>query len=496
MSGRQKDEFDDRFAVAKRSRQEVQDDLRELYTYLFNGREREFDRGRRNSDLEDEIFDSTAAEANMDFTSDMFTYQTPATSPWVEYEAGSAVPEEAVEEVTEIIAVREDHMAAAFRSSNYYEVGKQIFQECGIGLVAANVTRPTFSSAISFEPVPISQLYITAGAMGLEDRFRERKLLLRDVKLLYPRYEPRRNAKDSDELPVCHGYWRDYSDPGNPQWRSWAKVDGKTAEDQTLGGPGSCPLQIGRFNPSAGCPWGRGPGWMLLPEIRTINALRQMVLNKMDQVVDPALVYVRDGLLDLSEGIEAGHAYAAMPGAAQEIREIGLEGNLDYGLFTLEEQERRIRRGFYRKPEQQGKTPPSATQFDGEQIEAMSRMGQDGSAVFSEFVRGILERVEFLEVRDRGLEQQILVAGDVVSVSPISPMVRAQSAQQVVTAQNILQVGTNTIGPEAMNMEIDLAGTLRTMSDKLGDEIVRFRSPQEKQQLLAAQQQPQGAPVA
>ena len=494
------DEFDDRLKAATAERDAVQSDMRELYMFLFNGREREWDKGLRSKwNDPEEIFDTTAPDANLDFSSDLFSYATPETSPWVEYEVGSAVPEDAREQVLEIVTQREEQLAAAIRSSNYYDVGPQIFQEAGIGLVAANVERPTLTAAIEVEPVPISELFITAGAHGIEDRFRCKMIYGRDVKVLFPEHQPStklaKKIEDNKLLPAKWGYWKDHSDPGYPIWKHVAKIEDEIVVPETeLGGPGSCPLQIGRFNPIPGTPYGRGPGWLMLPEIRTVNALRQMILNKMDQVVDPALVYVRDGLLDLSTGIEAGMAYPAMPGAADEIREIGGEGNLDYGLFSLEDLRGIIRHGFFRKNEQPGKTPPSATQFSGEETEAIRRMGRPGAAVFNEFVRGFLQRVEFLEVRDRNLEQQIMLGTDVVTITPISPLVRAQNREAVMTAQGIMQMTAETLGPEKAFLLMNGERTMRNVKDKLGDEVVVFNTREEMMQLMQAQQPQQQQP--
>ena len=101
------DEFDERLKEAERQYQAARTDLRELYVFLFNGREREFDTRKTKWEDPEEIFDSTAAEANMEFTGDLFSYATPDVTPWVEFEVGSAVDEEQVQQVTEVVEARE-----------------------------------------------------------------------------------------------------------------------------------------------------------------------------------------------------------------------------------------------------------------------------------------------------------------------------------------------------------------------------------------------------
>lgn len=494
---KQKDNFDIRFEAAKRQRDAVEDDLKELYIFLFNGREREFDTTRSKWTDPTEIYDSSSEVANLEFTGDLFSYATPESQKWVEFEVGTAIPEDQVEDAKEIVEQREDRIDLAIRTSNYYDVGPTVFQEAGIGTIGAMVERPHLNRKIEVEPVPISQLYFTVGAQGVEDRFRKKLCFSRDIPILFPDFKPSRNLKVKLDKPdatvwVCWGWWRDYSDLAFPRWVHMAKIEGEVAvEEQVIGPEGACPLLIGRFNPIPNVPYGRGPGWMMLPEIRTINALREIVLNKMETSVDPAIIYTRDGLLDLTEGLEAGMAYPAMPGTAQEIRELGLEGNLDYGLFTLDELVKTIRRGFFRQEDQQGKTPPSASQFLGEEQKSIRMMGRPAASVFNEFVKPLIARVEFLEVEAGNLEEQILLNDQAISVTPISPLVRAQAREQVIQAEGLMQTAFNYLGPEQGPLVIDGPVTMRRMKDRLGDEIVRFRENEEIAQIIEAQQSAQ-----
>lgn len=489
-----RDEFDHRFAAAKRQTDAVKSDLRELYMYLFNGREREWDAHTKRWSEPEEIFDSTAAEANLEFTSDLFSNTTPDTDEWVQFEAGAAIPPDRKQEVNDYIAGYEAHIADAILSSNYYHVGPSVFSEAGIGTIAMWCDRHRITTAIHCEPVPLSELHFITGANGLEDRFREKRHWIRDLPILFPTgnfpkktLDKIRDDKGNGIARVCWGFWRDYSDPVNPIWIHQAKVDGDLVLTETLGPDGACPLLLGRFNPVPHAAHGRGPAWMMLPEIRTIDSVRRMVLENLDKQVDPAMVYVRDGLLDFTDGVEAGMAYPAMPGSADEIKALGHEGNLDYGLFTLEELRRIIRRGFYRKDEQRGKTPPSASQFMGEEQSEIRRMARPAAPLFSEFVMPFLKRVEYLEVQAGFLPEQITTDNAVVNLRPISPLMRAQAREKVVLSESILTMAANTMGEQAA-LVIDGPTTIANIKAELGDRIVAIRSAEEMQQIMQQMQ--------
>lgn len=493
------DEFDHRFRAAKKQFNAVESDLRELYTFLFNGREREFNSTTKQHEDPEEIYDSTAGDTNLEFSSDLFSFMTPENQKWANFEPGSAVPEEIEDDVVETIGSYAAQVDRAIRSSNYYDVGPTVFQDFGPGTAAMWVDRNAVSEPIHIEPVPLPELKLSAGIRGVEDRFREKRCWARDLPIMFRGVAFSRKLTKKIETAgatakVIWGFWRDYSDPGNPVWVHSARVDGEpVVTDEILGPDGNCPLLVGRFNPQPGIPYGRGPAWMQLPEIRTLDALRRMVLEKLDQSVDPAFTYFRDGLLDLSEGIEAGMGYATQSPARDAVQVIGTEGNLDYGLFTINELRENIRRGFYRKPSQPGKTPPSASQFIGEEQAELRRMWRPAAPVFAELIASFLRRVEVLEVEAGSLPSQITVKNTLVTIRPISPLMRALSREKVIAAQSIMAIASESLGPQA-GLIIDGTKTLTNIKNELGDELVIMRSADELREIaqLTAQSQAGG----
>ena len=497
MADKPDDEFDHRLRAAKKQFNAAKRELRELYVFLFNGREREFDSLTKKHEDPEEIYDSTAGDTNLEFSSDLFSFMTPENQRWVDYQPGSAIPEEFEDEAAEAIKVYEAQVDKAIRSSNYYDTGPTVFQDFGVGTAAMWVDRSNISDAITVEPVPLPELRLTAGVRGVEDRFREKRCWARDLPILF------RGASFSKELkkkidtpgaivPVIWGFWRDYSDPGNPIWIHTAKADGETiVKDEILGPEGNCPLLVGRFNPQPGLPYGRGPAWMQLPEIRTLDALRRMVLEKMDQSIDPAFTYFRDGLLDLSEGIEAGMGYPTQSPAKDAVQVINTEGNLDYGLFTINELRENIRRGFYRKPSQPGKTPPSASQFIGEEQAELRRMWRPAAPVFAELIASFLRRVEMLEVEAGILPGQITVKDTLVTIRPISPLMRALSREKVIAAQSIMGITRESFDQQAALL-IDGTATMTNIKKALGDELVVFRTEEQLREIAALTAQATG----
>lgn len=496
------DDFKQRLSAAKAHRKEyIEDAGREVYKFFFNGREREWDDTASSDTDPEEIFTDMPSTVAEEFHGELFSTMTPENAPWVEYEAGNAIEEDAAADANDQIAEFEKAISKALRGSNYYDEGQTAFQDSVVGNVAAWVERPGLSLPLSIRALPISKCYFRLGPRGLEDRFFRERYYYADLKSLLPGAKFPREIEDKiknssrGRAQVIWGFWRDYSDSMNPIWMQAVRVDDKDVGlDKKLGVEGSCPMVVGRFNPVPGSAWGRGPGVRMLPTVRVLNEISRMNLEGMDKNLDPAFVYAHDGMLDLSDGIENGIGYPAMPGTADSVKPIGLFGNLDYGFFSEERLEERIRIGFYRDTVQRGKTPPSASQYMGEEQKQIRRMARPAAPLWREFGVGLLKRVEFLERANggslQGIEMPMLDSGKVIA-RPISPLERAQAREDVLVAQSIMGMAQEGLGPDQSALLIDGPKSFRNIKTKLKDKLVEFRTEEQIMQIMQQMQQQQ-----
>jgi hypothetical protein len=500
------DEFKKRFNAAKTHRRShIDDDGREVYKFCFNGRESEWDNVQRRDDVPEEIFSDFPATVAEDFAGELFSTMTPENTPWVEYEAGEGFDsEEEREALVSELGQFENIMAKSVRSSNYYDEGYTAFQDATIGNVAIWADRPTLNSGIVCEAIPLPELFLRLGPMGIDDRFRRRKYAYGDLTSLFPDANwPKKLStkfKSKGFATVIWGYWQDFKDPENPTWVQRIRVeDEQIGLDMDLEGIGSCPIVVGRFNPRSGSAWGYGPGRRMLPTLRLLDELTRMNIEGMDRNLDPAYTYAHDGMLDLSGGIESGLGYPAMPGSAESIKAIGTVENLDYGFFSEDRLHEDIRNGFYREMEQRGKTPPSASQYMGQEQKQLRRIARPGTKLWSEFGIGLLKRFEYLERQAGGMMENVktplLDSGKIV-VRPISPLERSQAREDVLMSQNIMAMAMEALGPQQAPLVIDGVETMTNIKAKLKDKLVAFRTEEKIQQIMQAAQPQQQDPNA
>lgn len=493
------DEFKQRFSAAKAQRNLIIDTFgREVYKFCFNGREYEWDSSVKSTYEPEEIFTDVQATIAEDFTGELMSTMMPENTPWVSYETGSVVPENKVQEAKQDLEQIETAIERSIKASNFYSEGHSAFQDAVIGNVAMWIDRPRLNGPAICESISAPEMYLRLGPFGIADRFRVKTYFTRDLPALFPNAEWPKKLKDKIEKSknsrskVVWGFWPTYEDPENPVWQKQIRVDDEAIGlDEALKEEGEMEFVVGRFNAVPGTPWGRGPGLRMLPTIRVLDAISQMTLEGMDRNLDPAFTYPHDGVLDLSDGIESGLGYPAMPGSGDSIQPIGVVDNLDYGFFSQEQIEERIRNGFYRETMQRGKTPPSATQYMSQETKQLARIARPAASLWREFGVGVLRRFEYLERQSGGLLEGVklpLIDSGLVAPRPISPLERTQARDDVLMGQSLLEMTMNSVGPEQAGVYIDMPRTMRNVKDRMNDRLVEFRSQEEVQQHMQQMQ--------
>ena len=249
-------DFSTRLKHARKFRDNVKNDIREILFFTCPGRESDFDKTYDNpadENTEEETFSSISEDLASDFASDLVTYYTPSEAIWTEYFVTAPVDEDVADAVEEIVTAREQELFEMVQSSNYNDVAPQVAFEANHGTMAMWVERSSLSQPIFCETVPPHELLITPGHQGWLDRFREKMVPSNTLKALFKDWDVDLNEitiqnkmkKPDQYSKVCWGFWADWSDPESPKWKYEITVDGKriTPKEPEILGPiaGSCP---------------------------------------------------------------------------------------------------------------------------------------------------------------------------------------------------------------------------------------------------------------
>lgn len=494
-------DFQTRFDSAKRWRDQMRATIEDVYRFCAPGREKEFGATPPNADPEAEVYVAIGEEMATDLAGDLVNYFTPPETLW--YEIVASVPEDDPfeDEILKALIARERDVSDLITRSNYNDIAPQIlFEAATHGTPAVWVQKAHLQQPIFFETVPPSELLITPGHLGILDRFRQKQVPSWTLDVLFEGMagvtlseQMREKMKRPDRFSeVIWGFWARWTDPARPTWVMQITVDGHAVCDETDLGDlaGACPLLVGRFNPQPNKPWGRGPGIKALPDLRVLNKIEEVVLTGLDSAILNTIIYPDDSTLDLSDGLEAGRAYAA--GARFDGRSIFTlpkDTRLDYGWTSEDKLEGRIRTSFYQDgPRQRGDTPPTAAQWFDERRRVQQRLGKPSAPLWTELFFPMLQRIEHLGTQAGALDPQISVDGNVISATPISPLQKAQNHEAVMISRSNLELAV-AINPEGAGVAVDTAATLKAIVKASGDKLTVVR---DEEKPLAPAAPPQG----
>lgn len=489
-----KTEAKDRLADCEREKANIRIDIEEAYYFLAPRRIRQSQGSTDTKPRDaDELQTSLGMEIADDFVTEIIESFTPPEAPWAERKSMPLDDPNEEEKLNELAKAEDEKIFAHIRASNYYsEKGKTAVPDLAIGVLAMLITDPGRGQPIRVLGVPIRELEMGLGPDGrIDDRWIKRNTKYRNLAALLPgitfneEIEKKRRDEPNAKCCVKWGWWRRWEELGDIVWQAVIFVEDHLVHATRLVGEGSCELVIGRFGATPDFAWPDGPSIKCLPDYRHIDDMTAGKIENIDFLLRPAVAYEDDGVVNLSGGIESGMAYPKRPNGGRQIFERIYEPeSIDAALLDEQALKQRIRKMHYVDfPEQKGKTPPSASQWLDEMVIRQRRIGTPGYSFWSEEPYETFQRFRYL-LEKRGIVKPVQ-APNGASLQPYNPAQRAHDNQEVLTAVRLLQIGGASF-PQTMQLEVDGSQTMLNLQKKLGDKIVKFRSPEELQQAAQA----------
>lgn len=480
-----------RLEDARRQKTEFDQDLREGYWFAAPHRARNVSSRTRTTQTKPKdaefLNTSFAFEMAGDFATVIMNTFMPEGQPWAVRRAGMLIPQAARDDLEKQALTGDKTIFDAIAGSNFYaECGKGFRPDLALGLVGMWCDVPKAHEPLKFQSVPIREIEVNVGPDGtIDDRFVVRHTKFRHLKALLKGVdlgsEVETKIKDptqrDKECQVVWGFWRLY-DADEETWQHLVMVDdkivGKPAE---LKGPGSCPLVIGRFNPSVEWAWAIGPLIEALPDLRVVDDLAVKKMKLIGRMMDGPCTIPERASEVFEEGIEDGALYPIPEGTEDTIRQIYEIKQQDPAIFFTQDLEARIKRLFFLDyPDQSGKTPPTATQWLDEMTMAQRRIGTPGLAFWDEFCRGTFLRVQYI-LEKQGVIKPLEVNGKTVSLLPYNPTQQAYEQQRVAQFTRFAGISAQMF-PEEWKLHTDGGATMSKLASTMGvNELWQVRKP-------------------
>jgi hypothetical protein len=476
----------DRLGKARQRKQYVVQDLMEGYFFTNPRRSREMQSQysqNRNSVPDDvaELQTTVGMDASQDFAGLVVNTFMPANFPWVKRGQGPLTDEQ-WEKIEEKVTADDNLVLSTLRASNFDAVAYQSFEpDLSIGVVAIWIDEDEIFKTPTCRSIPLRKLEIDLGPDGqIGPRFVCDQVAGRDIAATLgslaskiPAEVARKiKAKPDQRLELVHALWRKWENKGTEEWCYTVLVDKTFVHHERLLGEGSCPLIVTPWSPTPDSPWGDGPALRALPYLRVLDSLSGLVQDRADQAGNPSFAYPNDGVLNFEGGIQSGMAYPMAAGTTKnEFVPLYFEGDVNTTLISWQDLESAVKRlWFVDRPEQLGKTPPTAAQWLDQLVDMQKRIGLVGQRFWRDGPLNYFNRFKWILTRQGKIQP---LKDGLGHLQPYNPAVKGQEYQEVQTAVKLLEIVMNFGGVQGQAL-IDAPKTFANIKKKLGDQIVEF----------------------
>jgi hypothetical protein len=435
-----------------------------------------------------DIVDSTLADTQKDFSSDMISQFTPEGEPWTRFAPKGTIPAEFQKQVNDMAATTQERVFEALGESSYYDAAPQCFTDLGNGTMGMRARRPERGGdPFEFEPIEAADLLIchNAARQAVDARFTEGILTKKEYKSLYgtaaPLPDKLAHQGEDTELTVIDGFYRCWENPrGNRAWRRCITVNGDVTFEKYFNDDTDVDIFVARWEVEGRNPWGIGATWRGHPAQRALNEMTALTFVAAGKHIDPPFFYTDDGAVNLEQGLEAGDG---IPVSTEfELHQFNMEGRFDVSFFTKQELQQTIRRNLYQeRPEQVGKTPPTATQWQELDLRQRNRWEIPRGKIVREWVLPIV-----LWTRARLVEQGALgpykIDQRVFKIEPNSPFAKARSQEKILRARDLM--GTHAgLSQQTFPIDVDVSATMKNLQREMNDELVVYRTDEQRAQV-------------
>ena len=471
----------------------------------------------------DRLFDTTAIMAPQTLAANLMGAVTNPAIQWFRLQFRDALLKDNQEVATWLNAC-DEIMLRAYNASNFYQAAHTYYLNLAIFGTAAMYASATErlqrggtkEVSLRFHTLSTGHYCIAENADGKVDTlFRCLELTPRQAKQQFGEVAISRPLRTMIRDPLqmdkpkrfLHCVYPRETDgkgrPGNknmPYAETYLEID--TQHICWESGYEEFPFLVSRWETVGAGPYGFGPGHMALPDVRTINTLRELMLLQLQLWVQPPLTALEEGVVG---SISLESLAVNVITREDALKTLDLTGRPD--LVKIEEQElkKSIREMFYADA-LTGLPPVDATTMTAyevaQRIEQMQRlMGPAFSRLLSEMLDPLADRVFGLLWRAGVLPpvpRDVVMAAQrnqgQLDVEYEGPLARAQRGVEVRAIGESLAVAGQIVGLTQKldildNIDLDLAWREVAEANGTPRHLIKDTAQVEQVRLLRQQQQ-------
>ena len=437
------------------------------------------------------IFDSTAVLGLAQFASRIQGSLVPSWQQWMTFTAGDEVPKDERDRVTEALEESTDTFFSHLNHSNFSTEITPSLSDLGIGTGAILVEEGDFASdsVLKFTNVPLAELYPEMPAGGsVNNVWREQSVEPRNIPLTWPGADmPSKLAamvkgETASNVDITTGMLFNKKDGLHHQVVIFDKSVIFTQSFETKR------LIVFRWHVTPGEVFGRGPIMQILPDIRTVNKVKQFVLE--NAAIQMAGVYT-----GVSDGVFNPHTVRIAPGTIiptstnsttnPSLAALTPSGNIQIGELIIDDLQNNIRKALLVDPLGDISDPVrTATENIIRNQETLKLQGASLGRMKSEMIEPIVNAVVDI-LKSRGKLADFRVDGREVTIKQQSPLAKAEDVEDFQNSQVWMQ-SLAALPPEVVGGVVKVEDLPKYWADKLGVPASLIRKPEEIKALADA----------
>lgn len=441
------------------------------------------------------VFDSTAINSTQRFANRLQSGIFPPQRKWCRLEPGTDIPMERRGEAQRALDLYNDKLFAVLKQSNFDIAMGEFLLDLSVGTAVMLVQKGDAVSPINFIPVPQYLVSFEEGANGQVDNvYRNMRIKGESIQMqwkdakLSEDLQKRISDKPTEDIDLIEAtvYNIDRGDFG------YYVIDEKSKSEIVYRKLKSSPWVVSRYMKVAGEIYGRGPVLTALPDIKTLNKTKELLLKNASLAITGVYTAADDGVLNpatikITPGAIIPVARNGGP-QGEALKPLPRAGDFNVSQIVINDLVQAIKRTLLDES-----LPPDnmSARSATEVVERMKELAQNLGSAFGRLINETMIPLvtKILEVMDDDgiINLPLRVNGLEVKVSPVSPLAMAQNLDEINNIIQFMQIAQG-LGPEGQ-LAIKPGAAIDYIADKLGvPASVRSNDQERKAQMQQIQQ--------
>ncbi len=459
----------------------------------------------------EKMFDATAALAVRKFATILESMLTPRTQQWhklkaADDELGKLKPVSTYLEEVNRLLFRERYAP----TSNFSGQVGACYLDLAAFANASMLVDETPGYGLRYRALPLAETYFAENHVGMVDtiyrkfEYTARQAVQRWGEKCPPKIHEVVERTPDQAFTFVHAIEPHDGQPIPGVLREHRYLSTYVCESEKavvqVGGYYTFPAPIMRDLTSPGETYGRGPGVLVLPDVKMLNEMNKTVIRAAHKAVDPPLLLSEDGALSAFDQRPGALNHGGLgPNGEQLVQAMDSKARVDIGLEMMQAKQQTINEAFFITLFQILVDNPrmTATEVLERAQEKGMLLGPLAGRQMSEFLGPMVERELDLLARAGRLPpmpDELLEVGGEYKIEYESPLARAQRAEEGVAIVRTLEtlLPMAEMQPEVFD-NFDLDETVRALGEINGMAAKLMRDPEDVAAMREARAQAQQA---